>query len=369
VQRYMGCKMADIRGVSHTVPAVRMIQDGVSVYVAAVPAYVIAEIGVVNEYDPDKDAGDETQGYQRAPSRQHAAKIKSYLLDPTQKRLLPSATLLSSRTRLTFRRIGDSEVGELELVRPIYVVDGQHRSLGLQLAAEEDDSVGDFTIPVVILDSVDRNEEIRQFYTINKTAKGVRSDLADALLKSLGALNDPSRQWLDTAIDVSEHLNGMRGGPWKDLIRRPNGSAGIVSQKSMTESLKQITSSVLRGVDAVTVAAAVNNFWEALRTHMPEAFAEPKGYVLQKSNGVFVWNEVASEYFRRRMISDRDLSTARAVSELAQLEDHVDSEFWATRSKGGIAPNYSGRGGMHALALEIISELPESAGAVGSIHV
>lgn len=361
--------MASIRGVSHTVPAVRMIQDGVTVYVAAVPAHVIAEIGVVNEYDPDKDATDESQGYQRAPSRQHAAKIKTYLLDPTQKRLLPSATLLSSRTRLSFTPVGDSEMGELELVRPIYVVDGQHRSLGLQLAAEEDDTVGEFTVPAVILESVDRNEEIRQFYTINKTAKGVRSDLADALLKSLGALNDPARQWLETAIDVAEHLNGIRGGPWNGLIRRPNGSGGVVSQKSMTESLKQITSSVLRGVDAVTVAAAVNNFWEALRTHMPDAFAEPKSFVLQKSNGVFVWNEVASEYFRRRMISDRDLSSARAVTELAHLEDHVTSEFWATRAKGGIAPNYSGRGGMHALALEIVSELPESAGVAGSIQV
>lgn len=361
--------MASIRGVSHTVPAVRMIQDGVTVYVAAVPAHVIAEIGVVNEYDPDKDATDESQGYQRAPSRQHASKIKTYLLDPTQKRLLPSATLLSSRTRLSFTPVGNSEMGELELVRPIYVVDGQHRSLGLQLAAEEDDTVGEFTVPAVILEAVDRNEEIRQFYTINKTAKGVRSDLADALLKSLGALNDPARQWLETAIDVAEHLNGIRGGPWNGLIRRPNGSGGVVSQKSMTESLKQITSSVLRGVDAVTVAAAVNNFWEALRTHMPDAFAEPKSFVLQKSNGVFVWNEVASEYFRRRMISDRDLSTARAATELSHLEDHITSEFWASRAKGGIAPNYSGRGGMHALALEIISELPESAGVAGSIQV
>ena len=346
-----------------------MVQDGVTVYVAGVPAQVIADIGIVNEYDPDKDASDETQGYQRAPSRQHASKIKTYLLDPTQKRLLPSATLLSSRTRLKFTPMGDSDVGYLELVRPIFIVDGQHRSLGLQLAAEEDESVGSFTVPAVILEAVSRNEEIRQFYTINKTAKGVRSDLADALLKSLGALNDPSRQWLETAIDVAEHLNGIRSGPWKDRIKRPNGSTGVVSQKSMTESLKLITSSVLRGVDAVTVAAAVNNFWEALRTHMPEAFEDPKNYVLQKSNGVFVWNEVASEYFRRRMISDRDLSTSRAVAELAHLEDHVSAEFWATRAKGGVAPNYSGRGGMHALALEIIGELPESTQVVGRIQV
>jgi len=361
--------MTDFKGVSHVVAAVRMIQDDVTVYLAAIPAHVIAEIGIVNVFHPDKEDSDPEQGYQRAPSRQHASKIKTYLLDPTQKRLMPSATLLSSRAPLEFAPIGDSNVGELRLTRPIYIVDGQHRSLGLQLAAEEDEEVGLFTVPAVILEAVDRNEEIRQFYTINKTAKGVRSDLADALLKSLGALNDPARQWLETAINVAEHLNKIPGGPWKDRIKRPNGAAGIVSQRSMTESLKQITSSVLRGVDAVTIAAAVNNFWEALRTLMPEAFENPKDSVVQKTNGVFVWNEVAAEYFRRRMISDRDLSAARMVAELEQLDETISSDFWATRQKGGQAPNYSGRGGMHALAMDIIGDLPESGSVVGGIQV
>ena len=361
--------MADIKGVAHEVLAIRMVQDDVTLYVASVPAHVIADLGIVSEYDPDRDASDPDQGYQRAPSKQHAAKIKNYLLDPTQKRLLPSATLLSARRALEFTEVGDGGLGRLRLTRPLHIVDGQHRSLGLHMAAEEDESVGGFTVPAVILESVDRHEEIRQFYTINKTAKGVRSDLADALLKNLGALQDPAKQWLEIAIDVCNILSAMPDGPWKDRIKLPNSSVGIASQKSMTESLKQITNSVLRGVDAVTVAAAVNNFWAALRTHMPAAFEEPKRYVLQKTNGVFVWNEVATEYFRRRMISDRDLSVARATTELADLDEYISPEYWATKSRGGIAPNYSGRGGMHTLALEIIAALPETSEVVTGIHV
>lgn len=361
--------MAAIKGVSHEVFAIRIEQDDVILYVASVPAHVIADLGIVSEYDPDRDASDPEQGYQRAPSKQHAAKIKSYLLDPTQKRLLPSATLLSARRPLEFTEVGDGGLGRLRLTRPLHIVDGQHRSLGLQMATEEDEAVGEFTVPAVILESVDRHEEIRQFYTINKTAKGVRSDLADALLKNLGALKDPTKQWLETAIDVCNILSAMPEGPWKDRIKLPNSSVGVVSQKSMTESLKQITNSVLRGVDATTVAAAVNNFWAALRQHMPAAFEEPKHYVLQKSNGVFVWNEVATEYFRRRMISDRDLSVARIIGELADLDEYISPEYWATKSRGGIAPNYSGRGGMHTLALEIIAALPETSDSIADIQV
>jgi len=361
--------MADIKGVAHEVLAIRMVQDDVTLYVASVPAHVIADLGIVSEYDPDRDASDPEQGYQRAPSKQHASKIKNYLLDPTQKRLLPSATLLSARRALEFTEVGEGGLGRLRLTRPLHIVDGQHRSLGLQMAADEDETVGEFRVPAVILESVDRHEEIRQFYTINKTAKGVRSDLADALLKNLGALRDPAKQWLEIAIDVCNILGAMPEGPWKNRIKLPNSSIGIASQKSMTESLKQITNSVLKGVDAVTVAAAVNNFWAALRTHMPAAFEEPKHYVLQKTNGVFVWNEVATEYFRRRMISDRDLSVVRATKELADLDEYISPEYWATHARGGVAPKYSGRGGMHTLALEIIAALPETSEAVSGIHV
>jgi DGQHR domain-containing protein len=346
-----------------------MVQDDVVVYVASVPAHVIAELGVVAVYDPNRDTTDPEQGYQREPSRQHAAKIKNYLLDPTQKRLLPSATLLSSRRPLEFTPLADGDLGRVRLTRPLFIVDGQHRSLGLQMAAEEDETVGEFTVPAVILESVDLHEEIRQFYTINKTAKGVRSDLADALLKSLGALDEPSKQWLRVAIDVCENLNRTPSGPWKDRIKIPNSPVGIASQKSMTESLKQITGSVLRGVDSTTIAAAVNNFWSALRSLMPAAFEEPKNYVLQKTNGIFTWNEVAAEYFQRRMIDGRDLGLDRITNELSALEEYVSPEFWATSRRGGIAPNYSGRGGMHQLALEIIAELPETAQSVVDIRV
>jgi hypothetical protein len=47
----------------------------------------------------------------------------------------------------------------------------------------------------------------------------------------------------------------------------------------------------------------------------------------------------------------------------------VSPEFWATSARGGVAPNYGGRGGMHRLALEIIAELPETAESVDNIRV
>lgn len=361
--------MDAIRGVSFPVPAVRIEQDGVTLYSASVPARILAELGEVHVYNPDLKATDPKQGYQRVPSRQHAKKISSYLLDPTHRRLLPSSTLLASRSKLRFEPVGDSDLGMLHLVRPMFIVDGQHRTLGLELASEESEEIANFPVPAVILDEIDRTEEIRQFYTINKTAHGVKSDLADVLLKNLGALQDPGKIWLQTAIEVCERLNSEQGGPWHNQIKPPNSSVGVMSQKSKTESLKRIIDGVLTGVDATTVAAAVSNFWSALRHHMPDAFAEPKKYVLQKTTGVFAWNEVAAEYFRRRMMSDRDLSVARAVAELGQLGEYVDSRYWAQKKLGGTAPNYLGLGGIHILAQEIIFALPDDTSSSGPVLI
>jgi hypothetical protein len=62
----------------------------------------------------------------------------------------------------------------------------------------------------------------------------------------------------------------------------------------MTESLKPVLDGVLEGQDANTIAAALTNYWTALRNLMPEAFEDPKDFVIQKSVGVFAWNQVAA---------------------------------------------------------------------------
>lgn len=358
--------MTEYQGAAYDAPAIRVIQDGVSLFVTAVPARVISELGVVDEYDPEKDLADPTQGYQRAPQRGHAAKIKSYLLDPTHRRIMPTATLLSSRSRIQFAPNGSDGFGVVTLTRPLYLVDGQHRSLGFTLGAEEDSSVGEFPVPVILMEVEEKAEEVRQFYTINKTAKGVKSDLAEVLLKQLGDLENPAKRWKSIAIEVTKSLNNIDGGPWKDRITLPNAPGKMVSQKSMTESLKPVLTGSLFGVDGNIVTAALNNFWDALRELMPQAFAEPKSYVLQKSNGVFVWNEIANEHFRREMNLDKNLGRGRAVEVLKELGEYVEHGFWGNKKHGGIAPNYGGRAGMQALALEIIAAMPTQSSSDGT---
>jgi DGQHR domain-containing protein len=365
--------MPDLDGVSYEVPAIRFEQDGVTLYVTTLPARVIADVGMVDTYKPDLPEDDPDQGYQREVVQSHAKQIARFLLDPAHSRLMPTAATLCARRPLSFTPVshnGEAQsFGSLQLTRPIYIVDGQHRTAGFSLAADQDDEVAAFERPVVIMESVGKLDEIRQFQTINSTAKRVRTDLADRLLRQLGEFEDPTRSWKAVALDVADILNTTRGGVWRAQITMPNGARGIATQRTMTESLKAVVTGVLRQTDAPAIAGALNNYWDALRELMPTGFQEPKHYVLQKSVGVFAWHEVAAEVFLRCWADGRNFRTEKMAAMLRETGEYVDPGFWMTRARGGTAPNYGGRGGFSALAHEIIAALPAGAGGDGPISL
>lgn len=355
--------MQDLDGVVHHVPAIRFQQDGITLYISALPARVLGDVGVVDEWNPAGEEDDPNQGYQRKVMDSHAKKIARFLLDPEHSRLMPTAATLNARRRLNFKPFSvDGEemtFGILELAAPVYIVDGQHRTAGFKIAAEQDEEVSEFQRPVVIMEGVKRLEEVRQFQTINSTAKRVRTDLADRLLRQLGEFDEPSRSWMAKALDITDILNTTPNGVWRGKVILPNGGrGGLASQRTMTESMKGILHGVLRNTDHTTVAAAVNNFWYALRKLMPEAFDDPRGHVIQKTVGVFAWHEVAADVFMRCYASDKDLSEKKIFDLLRDTGEYVDPAFWAARRQGGIAPNYGGRAGFTSLAQEIIAQLP-----------
>jgi len=362
-------EMPSLEGVTHEVPAIRFEQDGVTLYIAALPARVIADIGVTDTWDPTLPEDSSDQGYQREVIASHAKKIARFLLDPAHSRLMPTAATLCARRPLTFEAYShngeEQAFGTLHVTKPIYIVDGQHRTAGFSLAVEDDDEIAAFHRPVVIMEAVPKLEEVRQFQTINATAKRVKTDLADRLLKQLGEFDQPGRTWMATALEVADLLNETPGGVWRGGIRMPNQAGGIASQKTITESLKLVLNGVLRGSDARTFAGAINNYWEALRRLMPEAFHEPKHYVVQKTVGVFALHEVAAEVFLRCYADGKNFQSDRMLHMLKETGEYVDPSFWLNRAHGGTAPMYGGRAGFTALAQEMIAALPSHEAASG----
>jgi len=363
------------------VTALRFIQNGQVIYMTSINSEDLIKLGKVDEWDHtiseyELDVNEllERQGYQRRPIRSHYTKVGKYLKEYKEEALLPTAVFLNSRNKLDFRpfsegsynNYGDDNIGILELPEDgsIYIVDGQHRIFGLSYAIEELEleEIRKFPIPVIITDQLNKIEEIRHFHIVNSTQKKVRTDLAERLLRILAekdervydSLQARGKDWKLRAIRITDVLVDDINSPWYKRIKKPNqpsSSETIATQVSFTSSLRPVLTSefALNESDEVVINW-INSYWKALKELMPEAFDDPRNYVVQKTPGMYSLHSVMP-YILYECAKFRDFSKERMKDILRRDNEHFDSEFW--RSGGEGAALYNSAKAFKILADEI----------------
>lgn len=148
----------------------------------------------INQKIEDKD-----EGYQRTLSASRVRRIKQYIEGGNA---LPTSILVS------FDRFTLSEDG-LTLTVPNHtgagwVIDGQHRLAGAHEANKPID------LPVIAFLGLDVDEQIFQFVTINKEAKGVPTSLYYDLLKHLPPEKKPAEVAKEKAADIAKPTQARR---------------------------------------------------------------------------------------------------------------------------------------------------------------
>lgn len=143
----------------------------------------------IDEWSPDNP-----NGYQREVNERRAREFGNFM---AQKGLSPSAVLLNLRDAdfNEIRQVSES-VYEIPDRISLWIVDGQHRLKGLEYAGIKYPDLLEISIPVVLLNlqsyspELARKQEATQFLIINKTQKGVRSDLAERILAQAEEKNE-----------------------------------------------------------------------------------------------------------------------------------------------------------------------------------
>ena len=325
------------------------------------------------------------RGYQRQPQpsriNQLANELKKGRVD------LPTAILLNIRTKSALHSVRDGRLDLKDLLlstalgAKFYVVDGQHRILAFEKAVEDGWIVGlDFPIPFTCMLGADEDEEMEQFYTVNSTAKAVRTDLAYALIKKraeaqdgvMEALQERGRDWQVTGQTIVERLS-TESSVWRGKIRLPgmDKPGTIIPSASMVSSLKPILSSAFFGRLRVEQQLRVlDAFWEGIRNVLRDAFDEPSDYAVQKGVGVTVLHVLLPEVIE--VVRDRGFSTtepsayekllAPALTRLQGENRHGDfvdgTQFWMAGTEGA-AGSYSSSAGRRVLLAKIRSLLPQ----------
>lgn len=260
----------------------------------------------------------------------------------------------------------------------IWVVDGQHRIGGMIFAVEREPKNSDLEFPVIIMNETSNYEEAKQFVIINKTQKGVRTDLAERFL--MRAVKEEGREklfemresgvlrgilkdveWVTTAIQIADILNSNKTYPWYGKIQLPNSpkTGTTVSQKSFTDSLEPILKDTFfQGKQVQQIASAIGNYWEAINELCTEAIESPKDHVLQKTTGVFVLHKI----FPRVTELCRDekgnrILTKESINSVLKNMAFMNSEYW--QSNGIAGRRGTSRKAFSSLSLEAL-ELLES---------
>jgi len=334
--------------------AIQIIQNGRKIYLTYITAKDLAS-NIKTKIDVYSSKNSE--GYQREPTKSRIKQVARFLL--SEKGIIPASALISIRGKLSFKEEGGSAgtltINEDEI---FWQVDGQHRLAGLIEAIKLNPELEKFEMPLIIINPSSWEKEIQnpqfmeayQFYVINKTQKGVRSDLAEQFLARLfkeeknieNIVKLPNIitrgiEWVPSAIQISEILNKGKT-MWQGRICPPNEPKGqtIINQKSFTDSLKPIlTHDNFKQYTVEEMAELLKRYWQAISEFMPEVFEFPKDYVIQKTTGPFVLHKLfpdVTSYCPKKLLTKDNLKDV-----LKGLKEGISAEFWSNNGVAGLA--------------------------------
>jgi len=349
-----------------------------------VSGFMPVKVLLSNNYEIPYFNSQTKKGYQRKP---HDARVNQLANDLRKDRVdLPTAVLLNVRDKESRNWVKDGVFDLRHLKGPssagsiFYVVDGQHRVLGLQkLFTENPEGWQDFLLPFICMLGASEDEEMRQFHIVNSTAKSVRTDLALQLLRKradrengvIEGLQERGREWELQGQILIERL-AAESPIWNQRIRMANMDKAdtTIPSASMVASLKSLLQSPFFGNtkpdDQLKILEA---YWSGIRDVLRPVFDKPTDYALQKGVGVMVMHSLLPhiiEVVRNSggSVVDADWFSRILRQPLEQLEGD-DGEgnpvsgptFWAAAPLGA-AGSYSSSAGRRVLAAKIRQALP-----------
>jgi hypothetical protein len=159
--------------------------------------------------------------------------------------------------------------------------------------------------------------------------------------------------WEIKAVQATIALNTrLANNPWYTALRQPNQEkllSHIATEKSFVASLRQMFMGSRRRKSARRVAVQLAEMWNGIRDAAPEAFKEPRKYLIQRTPGMFAFN-----FFLAPILLSKAPRVAR--HHLRRLS-RMDAGFWKRSNKKGARQFGTGMSGYANLAAHIRGKL------------
>jgi DGQHR domain-containing protein len=354
-----------------TAAAAPVRQGALTLYATSLKVRDLVSTNFYNVETLDPIDGND-KGYQRLLNTARAKKLSDYVVkgQDSKDAFLPTSVFLATDKSLQFDierniiEIDSSEIG------PFSVVDGQHRLEGLKMAAEKDERVLDFEVPVNIAVNLPKIAQMCHFLIVNTTQKSVDKSVEQRIIARLSdaldvedmpslpkwILNTVERGEVEKAIKYVDYLNENADSPWHGKIQmaNDNGASATINQRSF---VKGIARYVLTANNPLTSINDFDkerkiflNYWKAIASILDDNTDS----VLFKYNGAELFCKFSIPFFMK--LQDKGSFTVPTMQALLQAcFENVEGEY------AGVGhPDWWAKGGkasfLNAGAINVVSQ-------------
>lgn len=360
-----------------TAPAAPVRQGALTLYATSLKVRDLVREHFYNVETLDP-IDDNDKGYQRLLNTARAKKLADYVIkgQDSKDAFLPTSVFLATDKPLTFNKENNTLEIDSVSIGPFSVVDGQHRLEGLKMAAEKDERVLDFEIPVNIAANLPKIAQMCHFLIVNTTQKSVDKSVEQRIIARLSdaldvedmpslpkwILNTVEKGEVEKAIKYVDYLSDNAESPWFNKIQMANdsGDGTTINQRSF---VKAIVKYVLTANNPLTALKDFEkekkiflNYWKAIASILDDGSAT----VLYKYNGAELFCKFSIPFFMK--LQDKGSFTVATMQSLLQAcFDSVEGDYagvghsdWWT--KGGKA-SFLNAGAINVVSQEMTRAL------------
>lgn len=354
-----------------TIPAARVNQGGLVLYATALKVRDLIRSGfyTVETLDP---ANEDDKGYQRLLNNARAKKLADYVVkgQDTNDAFLPTSVFLATDHEVHFDSNSNTITFDIQEVGPFNVVDGQHRLEGLKAAAERDDRVLEFEVPVNIAVNLPTIHQMCHFLIVNTTQKSVDKSVEQRIIARLTnaldvedlpslpkwILNTVEKGEIEKAIRFVDYLSEHSESPWRNKIRNANddGVKSLINQSSFAKSIVKYVLTANNPITAIRDFEKEKriflNYWRSIASVLDDGESE----TLYKYGSVELFCQFSIPFFMKLQTSGSyRVDTMEAL--LKACFDNLEGEY------AGVGhPEWWRRGGqagrLNAGALRIVAQ-------------
>lgn len=316
------------------VKAIPFKQGSSTLYIFSASAKALWSVVEINKRSDDK-----VDGYQRTLSESRALDIKKFI---TQGNVIaPAIVIALDQNEVSFNEAtGDLTINDV--TNAGWVIDGQHRLRGAELAEINDFGV---ELAVVAFIGLDLQHQIQQFVTINKEAKGVPTSLYYDLIKFFPREKKPAEIAKEIAAAIADQLRKDSKSIFFDRI------VVVTSPKkgeiSLNNFVRKVAPLLLEGKGALSAYSQkeatqiIENYFCALKSVFPEEFSVHKQRFFQTLG----FGAAINALFPIFSITHREKGGFRIVDVEFMLEKANDFLFadWDNMGTGSAAEIQAGK--------------------------